>query len=167
MEARGSQVTRRTFGETVETVEIAAGWPWGAQLEYVPLTDVWPQHGLVSIVVAALEDAGFHPEIECDPRGWMHFYSWPQGSLGTVTVWIPEAESADAAAFLRAPADVTPESDDGETGFFWAPISRGRRLVYLGWLVGYQWGLQGILGVLAWLYAWADRPTAHLTSAST
>jgi hypothetical protein len=98
-------------------------------VEFVPLTEVKPQDGLASVVVASLEDAGFHPVLDCDPRGWMHFYSWPRGSVGLVTIWIPEVEFTEAASFLACATELPAEAFDQEPGVFWTAFSRGRRQV--------------------------------------
>ena len=129
----------------------------GVPLQYVPLTNVQPQNGLLSVMLGALENAGFHPLIECDPRGWMYFYGWPLGSWRTVTVWIPQGESADATAFLAAPSVLPWEPSDDEPGNWWAGISSHRRLIYASWLIG-EAGAGSSLVVVACLYAVADRP---------
>ncbi len=129
-------------------------------MDYVPLTDVWPQDGLLSVILAALEDAAFHPVIECDQRGWMHFYSWPRGSSRPVTVWIPEAELLDATTFLGAAPTLPWEPSDDQPGNFWAGVSTHRRLIYAGWLLESA-GLVPF-AALATLYAVADCPdTIH------
>ena len=69
---------------------------------FVPLTRAWGHDGSASVLMAALEDAGFHPAMDCDPRGWMHFSGWPFGSPLPITLWIPASEAEEAAAFLSA-----------------------------------------------------------------
>ena len=98
-----------------------------------PLARFWPRDYEAAIVVAALEDAGFHPMIECDPRGWMHFYGWPFGAIAPTLVWIPASEADDALGFLRAPCEQSCEAGPPLTGFA-AGISRARRAIYGLWL---------------------------------
>ena len=86
------------------------------------------------MVFASLQDAGFHPETECDLRGWMHFYRWPQGSQRPVTIWVPESEHTDALDFLAAPFEVAPPSLDEADEGFWADIRDHQRGYYVGWL---------------------------------
>ena len=100
---------------------------------YVRLTDLWAQNGVLSVEVAALEDAGFHPVIECDPRGPMHFYGWPLGSMRATTIWIPESELQPAREFRGALWEShVPVS--GESRGLWGLASRQRGLMYALWL---------------------------------
>lgn len=106
----------------------------GRQMGFVPLTCEWGRDGAASVVVAALEDAGFHPEIECDPRGWMHFYGWPFGSASPVTIWVPSSERDDAAAFLEA--DCNPEPGPEVHPYTFGELVWGyRRWIYVAWLL--------------------------------
>lgn len=127
-------------------------------MDYVRLTDVWPQNGLLSVILAALEDAAFHPVIECDQRGWMHFYLWPRGSSQPVTVWIPEAESMEATAFLEAASALPWEPSEDQPSNFWAGVSTHRRLIYAAWLLEAA-GFGPLIALAAW-YAAADCPDA-------
>jgi hypothetical protein len=124
----------------------------GDAVSFVPLTDVAPQDGLASVVVASLEDAGFHPLLDCDPRGWMHYYEWPRGAFGLLTIWIPAEERADAAAFLAAASEL-PAEPGPEPSRFSLAFSAGRRFVYTGWLFGAFLGISGLLAPLAGLFA--------------
>jgi len=100
---------------------------------YVRLTDLWAQDGLASVEVAALEDAGFHPVIECDPRGPMHFYGWPLGSMRATTIWVPSSELEAARDFRSAPWEsLVPVP--GEPRGLWGAVSRQRSLIYALWL---------------------------------
>ena len=101
-------------------------------MRYVPLEDLWPIHGLVSVVLACLQDAGFHPVIECDSRGWLHFRGWPLGSQRPVTIWIPQAERDEALAFLSSPFELE-ELDESRSTGFWSLLSRNRPLVFVAW----------------------------------
>lgn len=100
---------------------------------FVPLQTSWPTNGMASVVVACLEDAGFHPVIECDPRGWLQFRGWPLGSQRPVTIWVPHDEFGEASAFLDAPFDAL-ESEPEHGGGFWRTIADHRKLIFLAWL---------------------------------
>jgi len=100
---------------------------------YVRLTDLWAQDGLASVEVAALEDAGFHPVIECDPRGPMHFYGWPLGSMRATTIWVPASELALAREFRDAPWESLVPAPDESRGL-WGLMSRRRSRIYALWL---------------------------------
>ncbi|PKQ16414.1 MAG: hypothetical protein CVT67_04600 [Actinobacteria bacterium HGW-Actinobacteria-7] len=105
-------------------------------MHYAPLTDVSPRAGLLSVVFASLEDAGFEPVIECDSRGWMHWRGWPQGSLWPTTIWVPAKNHAEARAFLGA-TFVELGADDPleeEGSGFWRNIHRWSWLIYSLWL---------------------------------
>jgi hypothetical protein len=100
------------------------------------------------VVVAALQDAGFHPEIECDPRGWMHFYGWPLASNAPTLIWIPSVEADEASGFLQAPSE--PSWDvSTHSGGFAAVVSRWRRWLYALWLAESALGL--LLSSAFWL----------------
>lgn len=113
----------------------------------VPLTEVWARDGLASVTVASLEDAGFHPVLECDPRGWMHYYSWPLGSQRPVTIWIPESEHADALDYMSRATEL-PWEDGDDVDWFVAAVSHGRRWIYLGWLFNLVFGAPAVLAGL-------------------
>ena len=101
-------------------------------MAFVPLTQEWGRDGAASVILAALEDAGFHPAMECDPRGWMHFYSWPFGSCAPITLWIPDAEHEDARAFLAAECE--PSWDAVDVGTTFSGLVLGyRRWLYVAW----------------------------------
>ena len=102
-------------------------------MEYVALTDVWAQNGLASIVVASLEDAGFHPATEWGPFGPMHFYGWPRGSSGPMTIWIPASELRDALDYIGAFVEPSWESAS-QAASLWTVVSERRRLIYALWL---------------------------------
>lgn len=103
-------------------------------MRYVPLGDFWPAHGLASVVCACLQDAGFHPALDCDPRGWMHFRGWPLGSHRPLTLWIPDSELDDASAFLQAPFELEGPEEPEPAGFWWQ-VRRYRSLVFVVWLL--------------------------------
>ena len=103
-------------------------------MEYVALTDVWAYNGLASIVVASLEDAGFHPVTEWGPFGPMHFYAWPLGSSRPTTIWIPASELREAQGYIRASCEPSWESVD-QPASLWTVVSKRRRLIYALWLV--------------------------------
>lgn len=113
----------------------------------VPLTRMWARDGLASVILASLQDAGFHATIDCDPRGPMHFYGWPLGSAGPMTIWIAESEYDEALEFIGCACELPWEDGDEDLGRFVTATSRGRRLIYLGWLVGDLFG--GATGLLA------------------
>jgi hypothetical protein len=104
-------------------------------MAFVRLTDAWGYDGTAPVMVAALEDAGFHPAIDCDPRGWMHFYGWPFGAPVPMTIWIPDVELQDALGFLAAPCEPSSDSADPGDGFS-ALVRAYRRWIYLAWLFG-------------------------------
>ncbi len=104
-----------------------------ASSRYVPLTDVWPAHGLVSVVLACLTDAGFHPLSECDSRGWFYVRGWPLGSQRPTTLWVPEQERDLALAFLDAPFDAE-EPEVLESAGLWAWVAAHRRGIFVAWL---------------------------------
>lgn len=109
-------------------------------MQYVPLTSLWATHGLAAVTVAALQDAGFSPIIECDPRGWLHFYGWPLGSQRPITVWIPAPEHNAAVEFLAVPVSTAEDAEPGEATF-WSGIHANRNWLYLLWLVNTALGL--------------------------
>ena len=113
-------------------------------MDYVPLTAIWPRNGLLSVIVSSLEDAGFSPVIECDPRGWMHFYSWPMGSSGPVTVWIPGGERDEAAAFLASPIEESWGAEEVCADSLWWLAFRYRRGFFVFWLLFIVTGLVGM-----------------------
>ena len=104
-------------------------------MRYVPLTHAWGADGCASVLFAALEDAGFHPVIETDPRGPMHYYGWPLGSSDRITIWIPQEELEDGRAFLAAAQEITIEPAEVLEGFSGRGRSN-RRWIFLGWLLG-------------------------------
>jgi len=104
-------------------------------MSYVPLTDVWGRNGLAAVVFGSLVDAGFHPVTECNLYGWMNFYKWPLGSERPLTIWVPDQERADAAAFLSAlPTADSLALNDLDVGGFWRQIRAASAFVFLAWL---------------------------------
>ena len=115
---------------------------------YRPLVRIWSRDYEAAVVVAAPQDAGFHPEIECDPRGWMHFYGWPFGGSAPTQIWIPCVEAEEASGFLQAPSEPSWAVDARVTGIA-AGISHWRRWLYALWLSEYAIGY--LLGSAFWL----------------
>lgn len=104
-------------------------------MSYVPLTDVWARNGLAAVVFGSLVDAGFHPLTECDLHGWMHYYKWPLGSERPLTIWVPESERDEAAAFLAmTPSETSPVADHGSEGF-WQVVRASVPATVVGWLI--------------------------------
>lgn len=102
--------------------------------QFVPLIDIWPAHGLASVTVALLEDASFHPLMDCDPRGWHHFRGWPLGAERPVTIYIPASEREEALAFMNAPAEVSSASPTLAASGFWAVTAANRTWMFGAWL---------------------------------
>ncbi len=102
---------------------------------YTALCAAWSRDGQASVTFAALQDAGFHPLLECDPRGPMHFYSWPMGSCQQTTIYIPIEERDEALCFLDT--DPEPLDLDGadESESYYSAVHEYRRWVYAGWLL--------------------------------
>jgi len=101
--------------------------------EWVPLTREWGRDYALSVVIALLQNAGFHPMIDCDPRGGMHYYGWPFASQYQTVVWVPESEVDEARAFLEA--DCEPSWGELEPGAgFYALASDWRPWLYLAWI---------------------------------
>jgi hypothetical protein len=123
---------RTTLGVAV----VLAARTWvitGEYVDFVPLTKEWGRDGALSVVLSVLEDAGFHPAIDCDPRGWMHFYGWPFGAQDRITVWIPHLEHMDALAFLAAGCEPSwSEVEEGDS--FAGLVLINRRWLYIAWL---------------------------------
>jgi hypothetical protein len=117
-------------------------------MTFVRLTDAWAYDGTAPVTLAALEDAGFHPALDCDPRGWMHFYGWPFGSPCPVTVWIPETEYQDAVEFLAAPCEPA-QGESGVTDSFAGSIHTYRRWIYGVWLLGTIGPVGLLVGIIA------------------
>lgn len=116
-------------------------------MEFVPLARRWGQHGDLSVFVTLLEDAGFHPVVECDPRGWMHYYSWPFGSSRPVLVWIPCSELEESLAFLQAPVEAQRFEPVQAPPSFWGLMHTYKRLAYAGWAIG-GWGPAMAVGAI-------------------
>jgi hypothetical protein len=64
----------------------------------------------------------------------MHYFRWPLGSTGTVTIWVREAELADALAFLAAPVEESWPADETCGSGLWTVASRNPRVFYGVWL---------------------------------
>jgi hypothetical protein len=109
-------------------------------LEHRPLIEVWARNGMASVTLGSLEDAGFHPVIEWDPRGPMHFYGWPLGSSRPLIIWIPAAELEEARSFLAAPCEPSWQPELASPSFA-RGIRRRRRVIYGVWLASEGLGL--------------------------
>jgi hypothetical protein len=133
---------------------------------FVPLTQVWGRDGAASVALAALEDAGFHPVIECDSRGWMHFYGWPFGSSSPITIWIPDLEHDDAMAYLDAGSQPSPGPDVYPASL--AELVWGyRRWVYVAWLFDMVGLFAVILGMEALFRALTGGVASELSDESS
>jgi len=139
---------------------IVAGGQVG-ELPYVALRSIWSRDGEVQVVIGALEDAGFHPVIECDPRGWMHYYGWPFGSSRPTTIFMPRAEIAEASAFLEAEVEPPQDEDDASADGYYSTIHGARRWIYLGWLLQ----LEGLVAAIVVLVALARSASGSRGSA--
>jgi hypothetical protein len=126
---------------------------------FVALRSVWSRDGEASVVFGALEDAGFHPMLECDPRGWMHFYGWPFGSSRPTTIFVPHDEHDEASRFLDAACEPMPLNDGGASEGYYSAVHDYRRWVYAGWLLevpGLLALIVGLIGVTRAISGWRE-----------
>jgi len=102
-------------------------------LEFVPLTRLWGANGAAAVTFGSLVDAGFHPVVEYDLLGPMHFWHWPLGSQAPLVIWVHPSELEEARAFMDAPFEHDWPDEAERAPGFWDAMHRNRAYCYAGW----------------------------------
>jgi len=115
------------------------------------LCRVWARNYEAQIIVSMLLDAGVDAMMDCDPRGPMHYYSFPNGSIAPIPIYVPQDQIELARELMSAQLVDDPWLKEEPYPFELegARINHRRRVVYSAWLLSSGFGaIALVLGLI-------------------